>query len=177
VVTSPLVIPAELEDFPGAPFPAAVVMGASESVRSDAGWHIAPVVTETVTVDGSGMSPFLLLPTLKLGQVGSVRVLSDDGFLPADGWRVAGSGMLYRAHGWPYGIAGVEVTMTHGYDQVPYDLLPILAARCQRAMADTSVTQRSETVLSRTLSESYNAGHLVGDSSDGLSRYKLRRVA
>jgi hypothetical protein len=171
--------PALLDDFPGAPFPEIVVTAAEESVRDEAGWHIAPVVTETVTVDGSGASPYLLLPSLRIVSVASVRALVDDAWVDLTGWRIAGSGMLWRSAGWAYGIAAVEVTMSHGYPTVPAGLLPVVAARCQRSMVDATMTQRSETAGGRTLSESYNINRLeIEASATGLDRYKLAgRVA
>ncbi len=166
--------PAILADFPGAPFAPQVVAAAAESVRSDAGWHIAPVVSETVLCDGSGWRPLLLLPTLRVVSVQEVRAYVGGLWVVLTGWRHAGSGMLYHPNGWPYGAAGVEVDLTHGYAAAPDDLLPVVAARCQRALVDASITQRSETAGGRTSSESYNINRLQLEAgSSGLGRYKL----
>jgi hypothetical protein len=44
-----LVSPYDLEDFPGAPFSDTLVDAAVSEIRGEAGWHIAPQVTETLT--------------------------------------------------------------------------------------------------------------------------------
>lgn len=155
-MATPLPIdPALLLDYPGAPFPADIVEGAGGSIRNDAGWHIAPVVTETVTVDGAGWGALLHLPTLKIVAVAAVRVYVDGAFEARTGWRIAGSGMLHHPDGWPYGPAGVEVDLSHGYDAFPTDLIPILAARSQRLNVTDSVSQQSETAGARTISQSF----------------------
>lgn len=171
--------PTLLDDYPGAPFPAFVVESAAESVRSDAGWHIAPQVTETVTVDGA-WSKLLILPTLKLVSVSAVRVWNSttEVYEARTGWRLAGSGMLWHPLGWDYGVSGVEVDMVHGFDDCPLDLIPVVAARCQRASVDATVTQRSETVGARTSSEAYNINRLeIEAGASGVDKYKLRRLA
>lgn len=171
----PLADPILLSDYPGGPFTARTIAAASASVRSDCRWHVAPVVTETVTVDGS-LSRLLLLPTLRLVTVTAVHVLDDSGttWMPIVGWRPANAGMLYRPTGWNYGPAGVQVTMSHGYAQTPHDLLPVLAARCQRSLSDSILTQRSETIGTRTSSESYNVNRLqIEAGSDSLAAYRL----
>ncbi len=177
MVEAPLLSGVELLDFPGAPFPLSLVLAAAESVRSDAGWHIAPAVAETVLVDGSGAHPLLLLPTLRIVSVSGISVYDDGAWLPLLDWRVAGSGMLYRTGGWPYGIAGIQVTMTHGFDVVPDDLLPVIAARCQRSGINVLQSQRSETTGPYTVSESFNTRLLEASGTD-VGRYKLpNRVA
>lgn len=131
-MADPLVAATDLAEFPGAPFPVAIVASAAESVRRDAGWHIAPSVTETVTVDGKG-GQWLFLPSLHVTAVTAVRDVSGDTPTTLTGWRLTRAGMLYRAAGWPYAVAAVEVDLTHGYDACPPELLPAIAARAQSA--------------------------------------------
>lgn len=169
----PLVSASDLTDFPGAPFPLMLVAAASASVRADAGWHIAPVVTETLTLDSDG-GRFLVLPTLRLVSVVSVTDVTGTAGWLLDGWRRTQSGALYRANGWPAGYSAVEVTLTHGYTSVPADLLPVIAARCQRSLTDATITQRSETVGARTSSEAYNINRLELEAANtGVERYML----
>ncbi len=171
----PLADPILLDEYTGGPFSARAIASASTSVRNDCRWHVAPVISETVTVDGC-LSRLLLLPTLRLVSVSAVRVLDDSGttWMPVTGWRVANAGMLYRATGWDFGPAGVQVDMTHGYAQTPADLLPVIAARCQRNLADSILTQRSETVGTRTASESYNVNRLqIEAGQSALTAYRL----
>ena len=170
----PLADPILLDAFPGGPFPTRIIAAASASVRADCHWHIAPVVTETVTVDGA-RSTLLLLPTLRVVSVATVRVhVSGDVWLPIVDWRPANAGMLYRPDGWLFGPASIQVTMTHGYEDTPVDLLPVIAARCQRSTANSILTQRSETVGTRTASESYNVNRLqIEAGANVLANYRL----
>lgn len=168
-----LVLASDLVSYPGSPFSADVVASAAESVRSDAGWHIAPVVTETVILDGTG-SKMLLLPTLKVVAVTEVRVWENDAWTVRTGWRIGQSGTLVHDDRWCYGLDSIQVDLQHGYTQAPADLLPIIAARCQRAQVDAILTQRSETVGQRTASESYNINRLEIEAKGTLpARYRL----
>jgi membrane protein YdbS with pleckstrin-like domain len=167
MVEEPLTQPGDLNDFPGAPFPERIIRAAEESVRDEAEWHIAPVVTETVRIDAEG-GAYLRLPSLRVVEVTSVTI----GGVAVVDYELGAAPMLYRRRGWPYGV--VEVTLTHGYPTVPAGLLPVIAARCQRARVDATVTQRSETVGARTSSEAYNINRLeIEASASGVDRYKL----
>ncbi len=103
-------------------------------VRAFCGWHVWPVVTETLIVDGVG-GVVLTLPTLKVTDVALVvesgvvlvdlnRHLSvvDD----ADGYEWSASGDVKRVGGcWTTRWRGIEVTLTHGFETCP--LLSVVA--------------------------------------------------
>lgn len=134
-----LVEAADLAALPGAPFPDEVVAAVSEEIRSEAGWHIAPARTETVYVDSPG-GQSLLLPTLRLNTVAEVRDVTTDalGSL-VTGYRVAPTesfrgGVLEHPGGWPRGV--LKVTINHGYDSIPADLLPVAAGMARDARVD-----------------------------------------
>ena len=57
---------------PGAPFDELLVEMAQESVRADAGWHIAPVRTETLYLTGHG-GAYLPIPSRRIVSVSAVR--------------------------------------------------------------------------------------------------------
>lgn len=93
---------------------APLLAGASAGIRRYVGWHLAPVVEETLVGDGPGGS-ILLLPTGRLLSVLSV----DNGGDLVDVARVdfSAAGMLGLWSGWwtsRYG--GVSVRVRHGYD-------------------------------------------------------------
>lgn len=114
----------DLEDFPGAPFDEDLVQIAQASVRSEAGWHIAPQRTETLYLVGRG-SAYLALPTRRVVEVTAVRhgsALTEH----TSGWKILGNS-LYLPGGWTAGP--VEVDITHGYDETPLDLYPVIASR------------------------------------------------
>jgi hypothetical protein len=93
--------------------------------RQKAGWHVSPVKTETITIDGPD-SRVLFLPTMKLNTLTSVE---EDGVAarPVDDRQVsAGDGPLMRRRvalrkrsgGWWTGeYGGIEITMNHGFTE------------------------------------------------------------
>jgi hypothetical protein len=171
----PLTSDTELADFPGAPYPDSIVRAAEASIRRDCGnWHIAPEYRESVIVECN--SPFwLLLPTRRIVTLHSV--VEDDTATTVTGCRIRSGGTLLPptsgsvsafVPGYTY-----TVEMTHGFASAD-DLVPTIAARCQRSQVDAVLTQRSETVGQRTSSESYNINRLqVEAGSDALSRFRL----
>lgn len=96
-----------------------------EAIRGYCGWHIAPIITETVTVDGSG-GCVQLLPTLRLVDLVSI---SNDGTVVTDPeWSENGA---VRGH-WTGKLRGVTATITHGHVWCPADLEAV-ANRLERA--------------------------------------------
>lgn len=135
-----LVNPDQLDDYPGAPFTPGVVDAAVGGLRGDVGWHIAPEVTETITVNGSP-DQTLILPTLKIAQITAIRDVTGTTPVAVTGWRMASrAGLLWREEGWPCGFAAVEVDLVHGHADVPPELLPAVAWYCQQQLTDSSLS-------------------------------------
>lgn len=136
MATPPLFQPVDLVGLPGAPFTETVVKAVAAAIRAEAGWHIAPEITETVTLDAEG-GRYLFLPTLHLSNVTAVR--DEDGTV-LDGWSTAPTarfraGVLRRRdRAWPR--RPVEVDVTHGHEACPDDLLLAAAALCADARVD-----------------------------------------
>lgn len=112
---------ADLAGFKGAPFSPSTIAGAADSIRSDCGWHIAPVLATTKRMRGGGT--VLILPTLNLIEVVSIKT--------ADGVEVTGydwldNGVVELRRGFP---RFVEVTFRHGYEKCPPALLGVIAER------------------------------------------------
>ena len=97
-------------------------LAACDAVRGYCEWHIAPSVTETLTLDGPGGS-VLHLPSAHVTAVASV---ANNGTAVADPqWRT--SGMIRADYGcWTERFRGVVVELTHGYDECPADVLKVL---------------------------------------------------
>lgn len=135
----PLLAATDLADFPGAPFPDAVVDAAASAVRREVGWHIAPSITgDTARVVARGR---LFLRTLHLTGVTGIVDVTDPSSPETedlDDWDWTSSGVLYRRRSPTREGRVFEVTYTHGYESCPADLLPALAYRCQRAKIDSS---------------------------------------
>lgn len=136
-----LAAPSDLEGFEGAPFDARRVSAACADVRGEARWHIAPQVTETLTLSCYG-GQFLTLPTRRLVSVTAVRDVTS-GSTVLTGWQVIGPDLYMSSVGFPVGT--VEVDLTHGYAKTPDDLLPVIADRA-RGGRTSNVRQRSEAI-------------------------------
>lgn len=107
--------------------------GASALIRRYCGWHVSPVVTDQVTVNGSGTG-VLMLPSLMVLDVTAVTDTgsaidpttlqwSQDGYLYRSGASVPnGSGYFtpdYCTFLWSANLRGVLVSIQHGFDVVP----------------------------------------------------------
>ncbi|UOE45477.1 hypothetical protein [Agromyces larvae] len=101
------------------------------AVRRYCGWHVAPLITELLELDGTG-GRRILLPSLRV--VALVKVVND-GRDVTDTVRFSRrSGFLSLKSGcWSDEPGTVEVTLTHGYDlaEVPEvaALIDVLAKR------------------------------------------------
>lgn len=131
-----------LSEFPGAPFSDEVVQAACQTIRTVCGWHIAPQVLETITVDSPG-GRVLRLPSLYVTAVSLVESLAGPDPVELTEWRWSQNGMLSRAECFPEGFRTVRVTFTHGYETCPLDLLPVIASRTQRRAMQESLGSRS----------------------------------
>lgn len=154
-----LVAPEQLTGFPGAPFNESVIAAAADAVRVDAGWHIAPVVTETIEVD-TDCGRVALLPSLKVEDVDGVRDAETGEEI--SGWRLSKHrGTLTRKSGtWP---ALIEVDLTHGYAECPPALFPVIAERAQKARAGLAAQESlgSRSVAYRTGYDRVSSGILA----------------
>jgi hypothetical protein len=173
-----LVDPFAFDEYQGGPFSPEIVDAAVAYVRMQAGWHIAPVVAETFTVDAPA-GPHLFLPTMQLVSVTAVRLLTDTTGVgqTVTNWypyptQQFKSGRVTHRWSWPwYGILQVDVT--HGYSRCPDDLLPVIAQVALEFKRNRAVGQvRQESVGS--VSASYNPGSLAAFTT--LGQYMIPAV-
>lgn len=162
----------DLAPYPGAPFTEDVVDAAVAHIRDQADWHIAPVVTETVTVDSWGGQQ-LHLPTKYLLSVTGVRDVTYGSNQALTGWfthptRLFRSGIVTIPWGWPYGVT-LEFDIVHGYDSCPPDLLPVIAHVAADMGRNQSITRSNI----GTMSVVYAQGGLANSVPD---RYRLTGV-
>ena len=125
---------------------------ANAEVRRYCGWHIAPVVTEQLVLDGSGGN-ILLLPTQKLVSLNSVFI--EDEEIPLDRFHYSPDrGTLdYSGWFWPrFPVGSIRLNMTHGYDldDVP-DVVAVISAVATRART-TPAGVVSQTVAGASVS-------------------------
>lgn len=144
---------------------------AEKLVRDFCGWHVAPVVTETITLDGTG-SRRLFLPSLKVLEVQSVEV---DGIaVAADAYSWSESGILYRGGGWPDGYRNVVATIVHGHDAE--DVRWIVDGIVARRAAAPAGRVTSVRVGQRGMGYEHGAGsvtRLFQDERDALAPYRI----
>lgn len=92
---------------------------AKARARRYCGWHVSPVQSQTITLDGDG-GMYLFLPTLKVVTLTSVTVDGEALSLVDDVKQLAETpGVLVReGYGrWPCGFSNISVVLTHGYTQ------------------------------------------------------------
>jgi hypothetical protein len=102
-------------------------------VRGYCGWHIAPEVTEDVTLDGT-LSTVLRLPTLKLVELNSLSICEhvidvtehSEVEWSAGGW-------LRRAAGFGGQLRGVVANITHGFETMPLDVPAVIDGIADRS--------------------------------------------
>lgn len=113
--------------------PAFWLNAANAAVRRECGWHVAPVITETLTLDGRG-GPTLLLPSQRVVAVTSAK---NDGEDVTSRVRFSRSaGILTLASGWSTDVGSIEITLIHGFpvEDVP-DVAALIVTLTKRAAA------------------------------------------
>ncbi len=98
---------------------------ACRRIRDECGWHIAPTLTEDVRVRLTG--PALVLPSMEVIEVASVAIAGQA--LSEDDWELMPDEPVVMLSGrWWCRHRVATVTMSHGYEECPEDLLPVLRA-------------------------------------------------
>ncbi|MDV6271100.1 hypothetical protein [Rhodococcus globerulus] len=137
---------------------------ASGAIRSYCGWHVAPVLVDTITLDGDG-GTILILPTLRLVSLDEVRV---QGVVTAD--------VQWSTHGviegqWPRRRRSVVVDVRHGYD-APADVLGVALDAAARAV-NSELGGHAETIGPFSFSASEGSTALFDHELRVLDRYRL----
>ena len=109
----------------------ATCQAASRAVRRYCRWHVAPVIEETMILDGSG-GRVLQLRSMEVRDVSEVkvlgRVLDDSEFA----W--SADGLIEGEHPFPRRYRSIEVTLQHGFEEVP-DLMAVASQIARFALA------------------------------------------
>lgn len=137
-------------------------------LRDKAGWHVFPSVTETLTVDGEG-GQVLTLPTLKVTAVLEVR--ENGVVLDPSAYEWSATGDLKR-RGWMWTDRwnGITVQLTHGYDDVPPELLRAIGS----AVATAAVSPLGIPEVMGPFQFTGSGGaSWIGDAADTMNRYVL----
>ena len=159
---------------------------ALDVVRAYCGWHVTPVQSRTVTVDGPGGRD-LFLPTMRL--VSLQQVVEDGVNLDLDMLEWSDIGRIRKKRDikylsghphvwcpwhWTDQLSGVEVTMTDGFDQAP--VLDLVVDMTSRWLA--SADNREPGMITRRVNEvTYQwdpAWSKTPPGQDLLGAFKLR---
>lgn len=150
-----LVTPEDLAEFPGAPFTAALLRSAEATLRGLCRWHIAPSQEDTVLLDSDG-GPDLFLPSLFVTAEPVCVYVGGGAPVPLTDVTWKPNGVLHRACGFPRGMQVIQVTFTHGHEECPPELFPVLA--------EIARDHRSST--GKVRSKSLGSGSISYDTSD-----------
>lgn len=145
---------------------------AQAAVRAYCGWHVAPQLTRTITVDSYG-GQTLLLPTKHIVDVTNVTVSGVDCTSNVQ-WSEAG--ILRLNNGcFPDGLRDVQVSLTDGYDpqEVP-QIMTLLVTLAKRAQIQPGIASQSVNGASISYSTASTPGvALLQSEMDLLSPYRL----
>ncbi len=106
--------------------------GIVQEIRDYCGWHIAPAVTATFTLDGSGAT-VQQLPTLRLNSVAKVTECGVE--LAAESYEWSSTGALRRRLPWTARYRGLIVEANHGYATVPANIVSVVLDAASAAIS------------------------------------------
>lgn len=159
------------------------VKAAQAAVRSYCGWHVAPIIEETLTVDGSGTRR-ILLPTKHLLAVTEVNETIQGQTLQVTDYTWSMAGILKRDDK-PFtdNYRSVTVTIKHGWnpEDVP-DIQALIIQMARRAANAPAGIVRSQSVNGATVTMDMSGGgapmiNLLASEKSSLARYRLEAHA
>jgi len=150
---------------------------AHAAIRGWCGWHVAPVITETLVVDGSGHRDILI----RSGRVVELLAVVNDGEeIDLDDVDFSRAGILELRHGghWSRRLGGVEVILRHGYEieDVP-DVAALIATLARRGASAPGIVARQS--VNGASVDYLTAGGaplsipLLGIEKEALDRFRL----
>lgn len=147
---------------------------AQSAIRDYCGWHVAPILTETLTVDGNGRS-LLLLPSGRIRKLLKVEVCGED---VTDRVRASARAGMIEGVMFPRRFGAVEVTLEHGFSPVEAaSVLGVLDRATKRFATDPRI--RSQAVAGASVGYATTAGgaplsHLLTvDEKQALDTYRI----
>ncbi|MFJ2470530.1 hypothetical protein [Glutamicibacter sp. NPDC087583] len=140
----------------------AYLAAAEKAVRDFAGWHIAPVLEETLTLDGNGENS-LRLPTLRIAAISAMSNEGEELDPETLEWSEAGFVRLPAGQRWTNRLRGVSVTLTHGIKDASLiiDTIRQMAARAEMSPTGAIREKAGMTELTPTMVAPNAAGGVV----------------
>jgi hypothetical protein len=161
------------------PFLQEELNAASKAIRNECGWHVALEEEQVFTLNGFN-GKFIYLPTQRIKSLDAVSI---DGIaldLATDQLQWSPDGQLWRPS-WAYNFRSIEVTVTHGLEAVPADIVDMTLLVAARSLGSPLGAVREQTLSSSvTWSQTgFNqAGgvSLLDSEKDALAEYKVGYV-
>lgn len=159
------------------------VKAAQAAVRSYCGWHVAPIIEETLTVDGSGTHR-LLLPSKHVLAVEQVNEIINGQAQPITDYTWSASGILRREDK-PFTdrYQAIRLTIKHGWnpEDIP-DVQALIIQMARRAANAPAGIVRSQSVNGATVTMDMSGGgapmiNLLASEKSSLARYRLEAHA
>lgn len=150
---------------------------ATAEIRGYCGWHIWPSITEILVLDGTGTSVFRV-PTMMLTAVTALTETNRGaGQLPitldVSTLEWSHNGLVWHPMTpwgwWTARARGLAVTVTHGYGDVPADLVRLSTVLASRIAANPGGLKA---VTAGARSEQYNGSHLLLEEHAILDPYR-----
>ncbi|WP_431785375.1 hypothetical protein [Microbacterium maritypicum] len=148
---------------------------ANQAIRTECGWHVAPIITEELVLDGTG-GKNLLVPSLRIREVVSVK---SDGREVTDEVKFSRrAGVLTLASGWSCEVGSIELTIRHGFDadEVP-NVAALIVTLTKRAASSSAFVQQAVGPASAKLATGRDGAALgvplMESEKDTLAPYRL----
>jgi hypothetical protein len=146
----------------------AILRQAQGAIRRYCGWHIAPEVTETVTLDANG-TRVLALPSGYVTDVDTIT--NEDVTLTSEDFDWSESGYIHHRTGWwTNRPRQVVVTFTHGYAETPDELVGVAVSLAARRASSPAGVRREQ---AGQVSMEYGAREFLADELQVLDRFKI----
>lgn len=145
---------------------------ATQAIRDYCGWHVAPVITDTLTLDGTGTDT-VLLPSRRVEAIETVKVEGTE--LEADAFEWSADGLLRRRDRcWPDRYRALEVTLRHGFADMSAlaDVVASIVARVKIDPTGALANQRAGT-QAVSFTAGATGGGLMRSEKERLDPYRL----
>lgn len=180
-VLRPFASPAELQAYTKGKIKAAeprvapMLDAISSEIRREAGWHIWPLITEDLVLDGSGgrVQP---VPSMRVERI--ISASSAGVTIPPEALDFSALGLLEIQGGslWTRRYRQVLITLQHGYPAIPGELRALCLSLAARALASPlGATREQAGSLSVNWAASAGVSGSIIPSSDEratIARYK-----
>ncbi len=150
------------------PDAAFLLRAATAQVRRECGWHVTPILTETITVDGTG-GPELRIPSGRIRNL--ISVLNDGEDVTAD-VDTSEAGILRLPYCWTDKFSGVVIELEHGFAQwEAADLAGVVAAIATRSSMRTGVVA-AQSIAGASVR--YDIAPMLESEREIVQRYAVR---